>query len=54
MVNSVMCSSEMHVQTVSCAQTFIADECDFEWLCRQLDPFFVLTQGVFLSLQGCN
>ena len=45
----------MHVQTVSCAQAFMADESGFEWLCRQLDPFFVcLTQGVFLSLQGCD
>ena len=54
-MNSVTCSSEKHAQTVSCAQTFIADEGGFECPCRQLDPLFVLlTEGVFLSLQGSD
>ena len=35
----------MYLQTVSCAEMFMANERGFEWLCRQLNPFFFVLES---------
>lgn len=51
-MNYITCSSEMHVQTISCAQTFMTDERYFEWCVDSWTPFLFFDWGRISSSSG--